>query len=77
VAGVARKHTVEMTATENQGPVQGLVAQRLHAALGNGIGLGDLMGVRMIRMPSLPSTSSHGPQNLASRSWSEKSIAAS
>jgi hypothetical protein len=29
-----------MAATEDQGPVEGLVAQRLHQALGKGIGLG-------------------------------------
>jgi hypothetical protein len=40
VACVARENTVKMAATEDQGLVQGLVTQRLHAALGNGIGLG-------------------------------------
>src|SRR5450756_1016959 len=40
VTGVAREDTVEMTAAEDQGPVQGLVPQRLHAALGKRVGLG-------------------------------------
>ena len=40
VAGVARGNTVEMTASEDQGPVEGFVAQRLQAALGEGIGPG-------------------------------------
>jgi hypothetical protein len=37
---VARRNTVEMTASEDQGPVQGFVAQCLHGPLGKGIGLG-------------------------------------
>ena len=38
VTGVAREHMVEMTASEDQGPVEGFVAQCLHGSLGKGIG---------------------------------------
>ena len=36
------------------------------------LALGDLIGVRMMRMPSVRSTSSNGPLNLESRSRMRK-----
>src|ERR1019366_5407951 len=40
VAGVAREHMVEMTASEDKSPVEGFMAQCLHGSLGKGVGPG-------------------------------------
>ena len=62
-----------MTAAEDQAQIEDLVTQCLPTQRSaKAFALGDLMGVRMIRMPSLRSTLSKGPANLASRSWMRK-----
>ena len=61
VPGVARENAVQMTATEDQGPVENLMAEGLHDALGKGIVMSlqlqmvlKLRGASLSPIPSIP-----------------------
>jgi hypothetical protein len=68
VSDVSLEYSLEVPTTVDQDVVEALSAHGPDERSANAFARGARIGVRMMRTPSVRSTSSNGPENLASRS---------
>ena len=62
VADVLPQDLLKVVFAEDEDVVQTLMPDGFHEALGEGVALGERIGVRITRTPSQRNTSSNGPE---------------